>query len=207
MIRGLATTWEKFDSALELFVKMKSLGVRPDNFTYPFVFMSYGSLEASGKSLHSEVLKSGLLVDFHVVHSLITMYSKCREMGLARKVFDEMGERDLVSWNSIISGYSRIGFAGEAVELFGKMREVGMEPDEMTLVSVLAACGDLGDLNLGRSIEEHVVEKGMELNSYIGSALINMYGKCGELESARRVFNGMKRKEIVIWNAMMTGLV
>lgn len=205
MIRGLATTWEKFDSALELFVKMKSLGVRPDNFTYPFVFMSYGSLEASGKSLHSEVLKSGLLVDFHVVHSLITMYSKCREMGFARKVFDEMSERDLVSWNSIISGYSRIGFPGEAVELFGKMREVGMEPDEMTLVSVLAACGHLGDLKLGRSIEEHVVEKGMELNSYIGSALINMYGKCGELESARRVFNGMKRKEIVIWNAMMTG--
>ncbi|KAH6757689.1 Pentatricopeptide repeat superfamily protein, partial [Perilla frutescens var. hirtella] len=133
------------------------------------------------------------------------MYSRCREMGYARKVFDEMSVRDLVSWNSIISGYSKIGFAREAVEMFGKMREGGMEPDEMTLVSVLVACGYLGNFNLGRSIEEHVVEKGMELNSYIGSALINMYGKCGKLESARRVFNGMKRKEIVIWNAMITG--
>lgn len=128
-------------------------------------------------------------------------------MGFARKVFDEMTERDLVSWNSVISGYSRIGLAREAVEMFGEMREGGMEPDEMTLVSVLAACGDLGDSKLGRSIEERVVEKGMELNSYIGSALVNMYGKCGELDSARRVFDGIKKKEVVIWNAMITGLV
>lgn len=209
MIRGLATNWQKFDFALELLVKMKTLGVKPDNFTYPFVFISCGNLVAlrTGKSVHCEVAKSGLLMDFHVAHSLITMYSRCREMRFARKIFDEMSERDLVSWNSIISGYSRLGFAGEAVETFGKMREGGLEPDEMTFVSVLAACGDLGDLNFGRWIEEHVMEKGMELNSYIGSALINMYGKCGELESARRVFNCMKRKEVVAWNAMITGSV
>nr|AYM00879.1 pentatricopeptide repeat protein [Salvia miltiorrhiza] len=207
MIRGLATSWGKFDSALELFVEMKSSGARPDNFTYPFVSISCGSLEALGigRSVHCEVCKSGLLVDFHVANSLITMYSRCGVMGLARKVFDEMTERDLVSWNSIISGYSRAGCAGEAVGMFGEMREGGVEPDEMTLVSVLAACGDLGDLELGRLVEEHVVRKGMELNSYIGSALINMYGKCGELQSSRRVFDGMKRKEIVIWNSMITG--
>ncbi|GFQ01518.1 pentatricopeptide repeat-containing protein at2g34400 [Phtheirospermum japonicum] len=207
MIRGFATSWRKFDLALELLVKMKCLDVKPDNFTYPFVFISCGSLLAlsMGRTVHCEVVKTGLLLDFHVVHSLITMYSRCGEMGFARKVFDEMSNRDMVSWNSIISGYSRLGFAGEAVEVFGEMMEGGLEPDEMTLVSVLAACGDLGDLSLGRWIEEYVIEKGMELNSYIGSALINMYGKCGELESARRVFNSAKRKEIVIWNAMITG--
>ncbi|KAL0330389.1 UNVERIFIED_CONTAM: Pentatricopeptide repeat-containing protein [Sesamum radiatum] len=165
MIRGFATTWQKFDLALEFFVKMKSLGVKPDNFTYPFVFGD----------------------------------------GFARRAFDEMSERDSVSWNSIISGYSRLGFASEAVEMFGEMREGGLEPDEMTLVSVLGACGDLGDLNLGIWIEDYVMEKGLELNSYTGSALINMYGKCGELESARKVFNNMKRKEVVTWNAMITG--
>lgn len=208
-IRGSATTWQKFDFALELFVKMKALGVKPDNFTYPFVFVSCGNLEdlETGKLVHSEVVKSGLLVDFHVAHSLITMYSRCRQMCFARKVFDEMCERDLVSWNSIISGYSRLGFAGEAVEMFGKLREGGMEPDEMTLVSVLGACGDLGDSNLGSSIEEHVMKKDMELNSYIGSALVNMYGKCGEIQSARRVFDCIKRKEVVTWNAMITGSV
>ncbi|KAL6524046.1 hypothetical protein OROMI_031141 [Orobanche minor] len=207
MIRGFARTWQKFDLALELLVKMKCLGVKPDNFTYPFVFISCWNLLAlrMGRTVHCEVVKSGLLLDFHVVHSLITMYSRCGEMGSGRNLFDEMPVRDMVSWNSIISGYSRLGFSGKAVGMFGEMREEGLEPDEMTLVSVLGACGDLGDLNLGRWIEEFVMEKGMELNSFIGSALINMYGKCGELESARRVFSCTKRKEVVIWNAMITG--
>ncbi|KAK6140747.1 hypothetical protein DH2020_025510 [Rehmannia glutinosa] len=207
MIRGCATTWKKFDLVLELLVRMKCSGVKPDNFTYPFVFIACGNFLAlrMGRTVHCEVVKSGLLLDFHVVHSLITMYARCREMGFARNLFDEMSERDTVSWNSIISGYSRLGFSGKAVEFFGEMREGGLEPDETTLVSVLAACGDLGDLNLGKWIEEYIIEKRMELNSFLGSALINMYGKCGELESASRVFNCMKRKEIVIWNAMITG--
>ncbi|KAG8375622.1 hypothetical protein BUALT_Bualt10G0119500 [Buddleja alternifolia] len=207
MIRGFATTWQKYDLALEFYARMKCLGVKPDNFTYPFVFISCGNVLdlRIGRLAHCEVVKSGLLLDFHVVHSLITMYSRCREMGFARDVFDEMTERDSVSWNSMIAGYSRLGFSGEAVEMFGKMREGGFEPDEMTLVSVLGACGDLGDVNLGRWIEDYVKEKEMMLNSYIGSALINMYGKCGELGSARGVFNCMKRKEIVTWNAMITG--
>ncbi|CAA0810546.1 Pentatricopeptide repeat-containing protein [Striga hermonthica] len=207
MIRGLATAWQKFDLALQLLVEMKSLGVNPDNFTYPFIFKSCGNISAlrMGETVHSEVVKSGLRSDFHVVHSLITMYSRCREVDCARNLFDEMTDRDMVSWNSIISGYSRLGFARKAVEMFREMREDGFEPDEMTLVSVLAACGDLGDLSLGRWIEGYVVEKRFKYNSYIGSALINMYGKCGELESARRVFDSMKRKELVIWNSLITG--
>ncbi|KAL3818997.1 hypothetical protein ACJIZ3_004902 [Penstemon smallii] len=207
MIRGFATSWQKHNLALEFFAKMKSLGVKPDNFTYPFVFISCGHVSALkiGKLAHCEVSKSGLLLDFHVVHSLITMYSRCSEMGFAQKVFDEMYDRDMVSWNSIISGYSRLGLAAKAVEMFVELRKGGLEPDEMTLVTVLVACGDLGDLNLGNWIEEYVKEKGLELNSYIGSALINMYGKCGDLALARKVFDSVERKEVVTWNAMISG--
>ncbi|KAL2507262.1 Pentatricopeptide repeat-containing protein [Forsythia ovata] len=77
MIRGLTTTWQKFNLALEYYGKMKSLGVKPDNFTYPFVFISCGNLLAlkTGRLAHSEVVRNGLCSDFHVVHSLITMYS------------------------------------------------------------------------------------------------------------------------------------
>ncbi|KAL2544864.1 Pentatricopeptide repeat-containing protein [Forsythia ovata] len=207
MIRGLTTTWQKFNLALEYYGKMKSLGVKPDNFTYPFVFISCGNLLALkiGRLAHSEVVRNGLCSYFHVVHSLIIMYSRCGQLDFAQKLFDEMGERDLVSWNSMISGYSRMGFAKEAVELFGEMREEGLEPGEMSLVSVLGACGDLGALNLGRWIEEYVMEKGMELNTYIGSALIDMYGKCGDLVSTRRVFDGMRKEDVITWNAMITG--
>jgi pentatricopeptide repeat protein len=78
------------------------------------------------------------------------MYKRCGEMGFARMVFDEMGERELASWNSMISGYSKTSFAKKAFGLFMEMREKGFEPDEMTLVSVLGACGDLG---LGRWVD------------------------------------------------------
>ncbi|KAM7470100.1 hypothetical protein LguiA_008283 [Lonicera macranthoides] len=209
MIRGLTTTWQKFNLTLEFYYKMKLLGIKPNNFTYPFVFISCANLIELelGRVGHSMVFKNGLGVDGHVRHSLITMYSRCGELGCARKVFDEITERDLVSWNSMISGYSKMGFAGDTMALFGRMSGEGFEPDEMTLVSVLGACGDLGDLSLGRWIEVFVGDKGMELNSYMGSALIDMYGKCGDLLSARRIFDGMAQKDVVTWNAMITGQV
>ncbi|GJX64112.1 pentatricopeptide repeat-containing protein [Tanacetum coccineum] len=89
-----------------------------------------------------------------------------------------------------------------ALELFKEMKRDGFEPDEMTVVSVLGVCGDLG---LGKVVEEYVVENEMEVNSYVGSALIGMYSKCGDLVSARRVFDKMVTKDLVMWNAMITG--
>ncbi|XP_057981564.1 pentatricopeptide repeat-containing protein At2g34400 [Malania oleifera] len=207
MIRGLTTTWQLFNLTIEFYYRMKSSGIRPNNFTYPFLFIACANLLAlnHAQAAHSSVLKIGLDNDGHVSHSLITMYAMCTELPYARKVFDEIVERDLVSWNSMISGYSKMGFARDAVRLFWAMTDAGFEPDEMTLVSVLGACGDLGDLSLGRCIEGFVVENKMELNSYVGSALIDMYSKCGDLLSARRVFDGMLKKDVVAWNAMITG--
>ena len=188
---------------------MKSLGLSQDNFTFPFLFIACWNLGEvrHGRAGHCSVVKVGLCGDYHVCHSMITMYSMCGELDCARKVFDEMTERDSVSWNSMISGYGKMGRAGDAVGLFGEMREAGFEPNEMTLVSVLGACGDIGDLGLGNWVEEFVAEKKLVLNSYLGSALIGMYGKCGDLGSARRVFDSMKIKDRVTWNAMISGYV
>ncbi|KAH9805783.1 pentatricopeptide repeat-containing protein [Citrus sinensis] len=179
MIRGLTTAWQKYSHSLKLYYQMKRLGLKPDNFTYPFVFISCANLLAlnHGVSVHSSVFKIGLDEDDHVSHSLITMYARCGKLDSARKVFDEIRERDLVSWNSMISGYSKMGYAKEAVELFGRMREEEFLPDEITLVSVLGSCGDLGDLVLGKWVEGFVVKNKMDLNFYMGSALIDMYGK------------------------------
>lgn len=206
MIRGLTTTWKNYTLAIEFYYQMKSLGLKPNNFTYPFVFIACGNLELinHGRLGHSLVFKIGLDNDGHVSHSLVTMYARNGELEYARKVFDEISEKDVVSWNSMISAYSKKGYAQNAVELFQEMRDAGFEPDDMTLVSVLVACGDLGDLSLGRWIEKLVVLNQIELNSYLGSALIGMYGKCGDLLSARRVFDSMKGKDRVTWNAIIT---
>ncbi|KAF9663057.1 hypothetical protein SADUNF_Sadunf18G0118600 [Salix dunnii] len=164
MLRGLATTWKKYDFCVELYYKLKSLGLKANNFTYPFLFIACGNVGGMvhGKIGHCLVFQTGLDGDEYVNHSLITMYARCGEMGSARKVFDEIGDRGLVSWNSMISGYSKMGFAKEAIGLFMEMREEGFEPDEMTLVSVLGACGDLGDLGLGRWVDWFVLDKKME---------------------------------------------
>lgn len=207
MIRGLSTTWQKYGLALEFHCQMKGLGLKTNKFTYPFVFIACANLSTlnHGRTAHSSVFKIGLDGDEHVSNSLITMYARCGELGSARKAFDEITQRGLSSWNSMISGYSKMGYAREAVELFGEMRDAGIAPVEMTLVSVLGSCGDLGDLSLGRWVEEFVVEKSLEVNSYLGSALIGMYGKCGDLCSARRVFDSMTKKDLVTWNAMISG--
>lgn len=134
------------------------------------------------------------------------MYARCGKLGYARKVFDEIAKKDLVSWNSMISGYAKMGYAREAVEVFGRLREEeGFEPDEMSLVSVLGACGELGNLELGKWVEGFVVERDMSVNSYIGSALISMYAKCGDLASARRIFDGMPHRDAITWNALISG--
>ena len=209
MIRGLTTTWQKYDITLQFYYQMKALGLKPNNFTYPFLFMACSNLLAlnHGRAAHSSVFKFGLDRDGHVSHSLISMYAKCDDLGCAREVFDEITQRDLVSWNSMISGYSQMGCARDAVGLFREMKDAGFEPNEMTLVSVLGACGALGDLSLGRWVEEFVVENKLELNSYLGSALIGIYGKCGDLYSARRIFDSMTKKDRVTWNAMISGQV
>ncbi|KAJ4962776.1 hypothetical protein NE237_022715 [Protea cynaroides] len=207
MIHGLTNTWHNFSLTLEFYFQMKLSGKKPNNFTYPFLLISCANLPSldQGRRAHSLIFKSALDFDCHTRHSLITMYARCGELGDARKVFDEITDRDLVSWNSMISGYSKMGFAADAVNLYRRMRLAGFEPDEMTLVSVLGACGDLGDLSLGRWVEGLVEEQKVELNSFVGSSLIDMYGKCGDLDSAKKVFNKMPKKDIVTWNAMITG--
>ncbi|KAF5207532.1 Pentatricopeptide repeat-containing protein [Thalictrum thalictroides] len=186
---------------------MKLSGIKPNNFTYPFLLISCANIPSlnHGRTAHSSIIKIGLHSDSHVAHSLITMYARCSELGFARNVFDEISERDLVSWNSMIYGYSKMGFAAEAVGLFRRMRVAGFQPDEMTLVSVLGACGDLGDLVLGKWVEGFAEDNGIKMNSFVASALISMYGKCGDLESARSIFNQMPIKDLVAWNAMITG--
>lgn len=206
MIRGLTNIWNDHEGALSLYRRMKYSGLKPDNFTYNFVFIACGKREeiGVGRSVHSSLFKVGLERDDHISHSLIIMYAKCGLVGYARKVFDEITDRVTVSWNSMISGYSEAGRAKDAMDLFRKMEEEGFEPDERTLVSMLGACAHLGDLRTGRLLEEMAITKKIGLSTFLGSKLISMYGKCGDLGSARRVFKQMIKKDRVAWNAMIT---
>ncbi|EAY97495.1 hypothetical protein OsI_19422 [Oryza sativa Indica Group] len=155
---------------------------------------------------HALLEKIDLNSHDHTVHSLITIYSYLDDPGAARKVFNGIPSRDVVSWNAMMKAYGRVGMNGEVGRMLRDMVKDGaVVPNAVTLAVVLAACRDEGDLVLGRWVEEWSKSAGMETDSLVGSALVGMYEKCGEIAEARRVFDSIIDKDVVAWNAMITG--
>lgn len=135
------------------------------------------------------------------------MYSVCGEIGSARKAFDSAPDwaLDVVSWNSLMSGYLKGSFYGEALWVFGEMVRRLVRMDRMTPVSALITCGRIGSHDLGRKIHSLVVVNGFGLDFYLGSSLVSMYAKCGDLEGAHKVFDGITGKNVVCWTSMISG--
>lgn len=124
----------------------------------------------------------------------------------ARAVFDVMPERNVVSWTAMIGGYTRNEQPQEAFRLFQCMVDDRIRPNEYTLVNLLVACTEMGSLKLGSSIHDLALKKGFGLGVFLGTALIDMYSKCGSLEDARKVFDEMPRRSLATWNSMITSL-
>ncbi|OVA03279.1 Pentatricopeptide repeat [Macleaya cordata] len=139
-------------------------------------------------------------------NTLIGRYVKLGDIKASRKVFEEMLERDAVSWNSMIAGYVQIKDYKGALELFGEMQVNRVEPTEITLISVLGACAETGSLVIGKEIHEFLKVNEFKIEGFLGGALVDMYAKCGNLNSAREVFNGMKMKHVSCWNSMIMAL-
>ncbi|KAJ7974385.1 Pentatricopeptide repeat-containing protein [Quillaja saponaria] len=138
---------------------------------------------------------------------MITGYAKQGEMESARKLFNEVPKRDVVTWNAMIAGYVLCGSHKRALELFEEMSTAGERPDEVTMLSLLSACADLGDLDNGKKMHCKILELGSrELSKLLGNALIDMYAKCGSIERALEVFKGMRDKDATTWNSVVGGL-
>lgn len=123
---------------------------------------------------------------------------------LMRKLFDEMSKKDLVSWNAMIAIYANNSMPAEAVDLFSKMEIAGIEPDAVTLASVLPACGDSSAFTLGTRIHELLERKRMRPNLVLENALMDMYANCGCLKTAREIFDSMNWKDVVSWNSIIS---
>lgn len=117
-----------------------------------------------------------------------------------------MPTRNVVSWTAIINAYVRNQRPHEAFELFWRMLLANVKPNEFTLVNLLKACSELGSLKLGRWIHDYALKNGFDLGAFLGTALIDMYSKCGSLDDARQVFREMQIKSLATWNAMITSL-
>ncbi|XP_057542533.1 pentatricopeptide repeat-containing protein At3g26782, mitochondrial [Amaranthus tricolor] len=158
------------------------------------------------EGVHGFSIKRGFEGSMVVRNTLIDAYAKCGELGMSKKMFDSMIEKDAVSWNSMIAVFGQNGLSTEAIDVFRAMVNDGLvRYNAVTISAVLLACSHAGALVLGKCIHDQVVKMGLEQNVFVGTSIIDMYCKCGRVVTARRVFNRMKNKNVRSWSALISG--
>ncbi|KAL1080887.1 hypothetical protein V6Z11_D09G026800 [Gossypium hirsutum] len=184
--------------------------LRPDCQTFSSILVSCAKTcyLISGKQIQNWVFKNGVFSsDSYVQTGVIRLYVETKLWGDARKVFDEITFVDVVKWNVVMSGLIRCGLGTQALGLFKEMLVYGLEPDEFCLTTALTACAQSGNLWEGRWIHEYVKKRKnhLGLDVFTGTALVDMYAKCGCLDLAMEVFQGMTKRNVFSWAAMIGG--
>ncbi|XP_052200874.1 pentatricopeptide repeat-containing protein At2g33760 [Diospyros lotus] len=210
LFSSLITACSKFHFPLDavlFYRRLLASSVWPSNYIFTAVIKACAELSALriGRVVHCQSLVRGYGLDSFVQAALVSLYAKCGDLVIGRKVFDEMPVRTVVAWNSMISGYEQNGLAQEAIGLFYQMGDLGVEFDLATLVSVLSACSQAGALELGRWIHDYIINHGFDINVVLGTSLINMHARCGSVSKAREVFDSMDERNVVAWTAMISG--
>lgn len=195
--------------ALELVVSMQEEGQKPDSITLVTVLPAVadiGSLRI-GKSVHGYATRAGFESLVNVSTALLDMYCKCKSVDTARAIFDRMKGRTVVTWNSMIDGYVENENPEEALEILDQMLDQGIEPSNVTVMGALQACGNLGELERGKSV--HKLSRKLRLDesdASVANSLISMYSKCKRVDLASEIFNNLRdKKTLVSWNAMILG--
>lgn len=138
--------------------------------------------------------------------SMITGYCKCGDVESARKLFDKMPERNLVTWSIMISGYAGNNQYNRALDLFQILQLKGTKANETIMVTVISSCAHMGALDQGKRAHEYILRSKLTLNFILGTALVDMYAKCGSITEAIRVFNGLPEKDPLSWTTLIAGL-
>lgn len=161
-----------------------------------------------GLQIHARIIKLGLTNGIFSFNNLIKMYSKCGHLGDALRVFDEMPERNLVSWTLMVAAAVQDGEFELGLEVYSELVTIGLRPNEFTVGSVLkgcAACASMEAYKFGMSVHSFALKIGIEQNRFVGSSILNMYAKLEDVESAKGVFESMTNLDTACWNTMIGG--
>lgn len=200
----------RIPDALKALSQMRISGEKPTQFAFASVIKACLSLRSTelGKQMHCLALKFGFCSDIHVGTNLADMYSKCGVMVDACKFFEEMPCKDAVLWTTMLDGYSKNGDNEAALLALKRMMEEKILIDQHVLCSTLNACAALKARNFGSCLHSSIVKFGFELQVVVGNALIDMYAKAGDVESASNVFGIVSHcRNIVSFTSLIDGYV
>lgn len=223
------------DRALKLYRQLQEEHMQMDNLTYVIALQACGTLAESegaifvkgealrvvalviGCALHADAKKKGFASHIFFRNTLISMYGKCGSIMKAENVFNELPERNIVTWNAMLSAYVDQNEGGKVLQLYRLMHMEGQSPNKLTCVLVLQACGALAEseenciqeapLEISKTLHTVVKEKGLTSDVCIGCTLISMYGKCGRLKAAKAIFDEMPAYNVVPWNALLSACI
>ncbi|KAL5698552.1 hypothetical protein ACHQM5_029578 [Ranunculus cassubicifolius] len=193
--------------AVQLFRCMQRSGVGVDEISLSGVFSACAAVQGylEGLQVHGLAIKSSYETNICVANTILDMYGKCGALVEACNMFYAMDIRDAVSWNAVIAAYEQNGYEEETLSLFSRMLNSGMEPDEFTYGSVLKACAGWQALNRGIEIHSRIIKSGLGSEFFVGSAVVDMYCKCGMMDEAEKLHNRVGKQTLVSWNAIVYG--
>lgn len=183
--------------------------VCPNEYVFTTVLSacSHSGRVLEGMQCHGYLFKFGLVCHRYVKSALVHMYSRCFRVESALQVLDTVPgghDNDIFSYNSVLNALVESGRWGEAVEVLGRMVNERVAWDSVTYVSVMGLCAQIRDLQLGLQVHGQLLRGGLLFDVFVGSMLIDMYGKCGEVLNSRKVFDGLQNRNVVVWTALMT---
>ncbi|XP_057423186.1 pentatricopeptide repeat-containing protein At3g14330 [Lotus japonicus] len=194
--------------ALLLYRDMLSRSVEPGNFAFSVALKACTDVGDSrvGRAIHAQLAKRDEEADQVVNNALLRFYVECGCSGDVLRVFEVMPQRNVVSWNTLIAGFSGQGKVFETLDAFRAMQlKEGMGFSWITLTTVLPICAQLTALHSGKEIHGQIVKSGKKADRPLLNALMDMYAKCGSIGYCKKVFDGMESKDLTSWNTMLAG--
>lgn len=206
LISGFAQEWQ-VDMCLGLYSMMRKSTANPNDFTLTSILSACTGSGAlgQGRSAHCQTIQMGFDSYLHIANALISMYSKCGSLEEAFYIFNNMLNRDVVSWNSMIAGYAQHGLAAQAINLFKQMKRNMVKPDAITFLAVLSSCRHAGLVEEGKVYFNSMVEHGVkpELDHY--SCVVDLFGRAGLVEEARNFIQEMPiYPNAILWGSLLS---
>ncbi|CAI0448818.1 unnamed protein product [Linum tenue] len=191
--------------ALELSRQSQMEGMRADSMMIGSILLACRGLKHffKVKEVHGYMIRH-ILTDRMLQNTLVDVYGECGQVDHAARMFELIEDKDAISWTSMISSCINNGYAVEALEVFQSMKDTAVQPDYITLVSILSAITSLSSLHKGKEVHGFITRKGFLLEGSLGNSLVDMYARCGSLESAYKTFSCIRNKNLVTWTTMIT---